>query len=102
MVPEVGVSLALELQSYLNLHGQQLGTSVGSVDNLVGPSRSQIEFFCVENFNIKDEYNCTVDSRSDETVLMTVVPVAGRNIRSPTTARIKASAAIGTKPREML
>ena len=44
-VVEDAVSLALEMQSYLNLHGQQPDTSAASVHNLTGPSSSQSELF---------------------------------------------------------
>ena len=54
-VVEDALSLALEMQSYLNLHGQQHDTPAASVNNLTGPSPSQSELFSDLIFTIKKE-----------------------------------------------
>ena len=52
-VVEEAVSLALEMQSSLNLHGQQADTSAVSVNNLNGPLPSQGELYSELIFTIK-------------------------------------------------
>ena len=63
-VVEDALSLALEMQSYLNLHGQQPDTPAASVNILTGPSPSQSELFSDFIFTIKEEVKRVVDERS--------------------------------------
>ena len=63
-VVEDALSLALELQSYLNLHGQQPDTPAASINNLTGLSPSQSELFSDLIFTIKEEVKPVVDERS--------------------------------------
>ena len=63
-VVEDALSLALEMQSYLNLHGQQPDTPVASVNISTGPSPSQSELFSDLIFTIKEEVKRVVDERS--------------------------------------
>ena len=63
-VAEDALSLALEMQPSLNLHGQQPDTPAASVNNLTGPSPSQSELFSDLIFTIKKEVKRVVDQRS--------------------------------------
>ena len=63
-VVEDALSLALEMQSYLNLHGQQPDTPAASLNNLTAPSPSQCELFSELIFTIKEEVKRVVDKRS--------------------------------------
>ena len=90
------VSLTLEKQSYLNLYGQQPDTPAASVNNSTRPSLSQSELLCDLIFTVEAEVKRPVD----EAALVNVLPAAGRNLRGPTTTRIKANAAIRTKTKK--
>ena len=83
-VVEDALSLALEMQSYLNLHGQQPDTGAASVKNLTGPSPSQSELFSDLTFTIKEEVKQVVDERSGP-------PQRGRSGESPTSSRLQQS-----------
>ena len=63
-VVEDALTSALELQSYLNLHGQQPDTPAASVKTLTGPSPSQSELFSDLFITIKEEVERVVDERS--------------------------------------
>ena len=63
-VVEEALGLALEMQSCLNLHGQQPETPAASVNNLTGPSPSQGVFLSDLIFTIKEEVKQVVDERS--------------------------------------
>ena len=63
-VVEDALSLALGMQSYLNLHGQQPDTPAASVNKLTGPSPSPSELFCDLIFTIKEEVKRVVEERS--------------------------------------
>ena len=63
-VVEDALSLALEMQSYLNLHGQYSDTPAASVNNLTGLSPSQSELFSDLISTIKEEFKRVVDERS--------------------------------------
>ena len=54
---EDALSLALEMQSYLNLHDQQPYSPTPSFNNLTGPSSSQSELFSDLIFTIKEKIN---------------------------------------------
>ena len=54
-VVEDALCLALEMQSYLNLHGQQPDTPAASVNNLTSPSPSQSELLSNLIFSITEE-----------------------------------------------
>ena len=63
-VVEDALSLAPEMQSYLNLHGQQPDTPAASVNILTGPSSSQSELVSDLIFTIKEEVKRVIDERS--------------------------------------
>ena len=63
-VVEDALSLALEMQSNLNLHVQQFDTPAASVNNLTGPSSSQSELFSDFIFTIMEEVKRVVDERN--------------------------------------
>ena len=83
-VVEDALSLALEMQSYLNLHGQHSDTPAASVNNLTGPSPSQSELFSDLIFTIKEEVKRVVDERSGP-------PQRGRSGERPTSSRSQQS-----------
>ena len=83
-VVEDAVSLAVEIQSYLNLYGQQPDTSAASVNNLTGPSPSYTELFSDLISTIKEEVERVVDGRS-------CPPQRGRSGESPTSSRSQQS-----------
>ena len=83
-VVEDALSLALEMQSYLNLHGQQPDTPAASVNNLTGPSPSQSELFSDLIFTMKEEVKRVVDERSGP-------PQRGRSGERPTSSRSQQS-----------
>ena len=92
------------MQSYLNLHGQQPDTPAASVNNLTGPSPSQSELFSDLIFTIKEEVKRVVNEWSGprkEAAVVNVLPAVDHNNRSRTTIRIKVSAALGTKTKEI-
>ena len=98
------VSLALEMQPYLNIHGQQPDTSAECPKNLTGPSTSDSELFCVLIFTFTEGSKRVADERSgprNDTAVVNVLAAAYRNNRSPTTTLIKVSAAIGTKVKKI-
>ena len=79
-VVEDALSLALEMRSYLNIHGQQPDTPAASVNNLTGPSPSESELFSDLIFTIKKEVKRVVDERSGR-------PQSGRSGERPTSSR---------------
>ena len=81
---EDALSFALEMQSYLNLHGQQPDTPAASVNNLTGPSPSQNELSSDLIFTIKEEVERVVDERSCR-------PQRGRSGERPTSNRSQQS-----------
>ena len=83
-VVEDALSLALEMQSYLNLHDQQPGTPAASVNNLNGPSPSQSELFSDLIFTMKEEVKRVVVERSGP-------PQRGRSSERPTSSRLQQS-----------
>ena len=83
-VVEDALSLALEMQSYLKLHGQQPDTPAASVNNLTGPSPSQSELFPDLIFTMKEEVKRVVDERSGP-------PQRGRSGERPTSSRSQQS-----------
>ena len=83
-VVEDALSLALEMQSYLNLHGQHPDTLAASVNNLTGSSPSQSELFSDLIFTIKEEVKRVVDERSGP-------PQRGRSGERPTSSRSQQS-----------
>ena len=83
-VVEDALSLALEMQSYLNLHGQQPDTPAASVNNLTGPLLSQSELFSDLIFTIKEEVKRVVHERSGP-------PQRGRSGERPTSSRSQQS-----------
>ena len=83
-VVEDALSLALEMQSYLNLHGQQPDTPAASVKNLTGPSPSQCELFSNIIFTIKEGVKRVVDERSGP-------PQQRRSGERPTSSRSQQS-----------
>ena len=98
------VSLALEMQPYLNIHGQQPDTSAECPKKLTCPSTSDSELFCDLIFNFTEESKRVADERSgprNDTAVVNVLAAAYRNNRSPTTTLIKVSAAIGTKVKKI-
>ena len=83
-VVEDALSLALQMQSYLNLHGQQPDTPAASVNNLTGPSPSQSELFSDLILTITEEVKRVVDERSGP-------PPRGRSGERPVSSRSKQS-----------
>ena len=83
-VVEDALSLALEMQSYLNLHGQQPDTPAASVKKLTGPSPSQSELSSDLIFTIKEEVKRVVDERSG-------LPQRDRSGERPTSNRLQQS-----------
>ena len=83
-VVEEALSLALEMQSHLNLHGQQPDTPAASVNNLTGPSPSQTEVFSDFVLTIKEEVKRVVDERNGP-------PHRGRSGERPTSNRSQQS-----------
>ena len=83
-VVEDAHSSALEMQSYLNLHGQQLDTPAASINNLTGPSPFQSKLFSDLIFTIKEEIKRVVDERSGP-------PQQGRSGERPTSSRSQKS-----------
>ena len=83
-VVEDALSLALEMQSYLNLHSQQSHTPAASVNILTGPSSSQSELFSELIFTVKEEVKRVVDERSGP-------PQRGRSGERPTSSRSQQS-----------
>ena len=79
-VVEDALSLALEMQSYLNLHGQKPDTPAASVNNLTGPPPSRSELFSDLIFTIKEEVKRVVDERSGP-------PQRDRSDKRPTSSR---------------
>ena len=79
-VVEDALSKALEMQSCLNLHGQQPGTPAAPVNSLTGPSPSQRELFSDLIFTIKGEVKRDVDERS-------APPQRGRSGERPPSSR---------------
>ena len=79
-VIEDGLSLALEMQSYLNVHGQQPNFPAASVNNLTGPSPSQSELFSDLIFTNNEEIKRVVDERSGP-------PQQDRSGERPTSSR---------------
>ena len=63
-VAEDTLDLALETQSYINLHGQQLDTSAASFHYLTGLSPFQSELFSDLIFTIKEGVKPVEDERS--------------------------------------
>ena len=105
-VVQDALSLALEMQSFLNLHGQQPDTPAASVNNLTSPSPSQSELSSHLIFTIKEEVKRVVGERSwprcrNDAAVVNVPPAVDRNNRSRTTIRIKISAKLGTKTKEI-
>ena len=97
------VSLALEMQPLLNVHGQQPDTSAASVNIFTGPWPSQSELFSNLIFTFSEEIKRVVDKRNgprNEAAVVNVLPAADRNNRSRTTLRIKISAALGTRTKK--
>lgn len=63
---EDAVSLAVEMQSYLNIHGQQPeNVPPSTVNNIAGTSTSQSDMFSDLIFTIKEEVKRVVDERND-------------------------------------
>ena len=83
-VVEGAISLALEMQSYLNLHRQRSDTPAASVNNFTGPSPSQNEIFSDLIFTIKEEIKRVVDERSG-------LPQQGRSGERPTSSQSQQS-----------
>ena len=83
-VAQDALSLALEMQSYLNLHSQQPDTPAASVNNLTGASPSQSELSSDLIFTIKEEVKRVVDERSGP-------PQRGRSDERPTSSRSQPS-----------
>ena len=83
-VVEDALSLVLEMQSYLNLHGEQPDTPAASVNILTGPSPSQSELFSDLIFTIKEEVKRVVDERSGP-------PQRGRSGERPTSSQSQQS-----------
>ena len=83
-VVEDALSLALEMQSYLNLHGQQPDTPATSVNNSTGPLPSLSELFSDLIFTIKEEIKQVVDERSGP-------PQRSRSGERPTSSRSQQS-----------
>ena len=81
-VVEDALSLALEMQSYLN--GQQLNIPAASVNNLTGPLPSQSELFSDLIFTIREKVKRVVDGRSGP-------PQRGRSGQRPTNRRLQQS-----------
>ena len=63
-VVDEALCLALDIQSYLNLHGQQPDSPAASVIYWTGPSPSQRELFSDLIFTIEEEVKRVVDERS--------------------------------------
>ena len=83
-VVEDALSLALEMQPFLSLHGQQPDTPAASVNNLTGSSPSQNELFSNLNFIIKEEVKQMVEKRSGPRQ-------RGRSGERPTSSRLQQS-----------
>ena len=79
-VVEDALSLALEMQSYWNLHGQQPDTHAASGNKLTGPSPSHSELFSDLIFTIKEEVKQVVDEQSGP-------PQRDRSSEHPTSSR---------------
>ena len=79
-VVEDALSLALEMQFHLNLHGQKSETPTASVNNLPGPSPSQSELFSDLIFTIKEKVKRVLDEQSGS-------PQQGRSGERPTINR---------------
>ena len=90
-VDEDALSLALEMQSYLNLHGQQPDTPATSVNNLTGPSPTQSELFSDLIFTIKEEVKRVVDERSGPPQRGRSGAQRGRSGERPTSSRSQQS-----------
>ena len=97
------VSLAPETKSSLSLHGQQPDTSSPSGNDLISLSTSQSELFSDLFLTIKEKVKGTRTKKyaSISAAVVNVLPAAERNNGSATTTVIEASAAIGTKPKEI-
>ena len=63
-VIEDALNLALEMQSFLKLHGQKPDTNAASVNKLTGPSPPSSELFSDLIFTIKEAVKRVVDARS--------------------------------------
>ena len=83
-VVEDALILALEMQTYLSLHGQQPHTPAASVNNLTSPLPSQSVLFSYLIFTIKGEVKRVVDERSGP-------PHRGRSGERPNSSRSQQS-----------
>ena len=103
-VVEDAVSLALEMQSYLNLHSQQRDTSAASVNNLTSLRRPKVNSFPISFSPSRNELNESQMNRAvrrNKAAVVNVLPAIDSNNRSLTTTQIKVSAAIGTNTKEI-
>ena len=84
-VVEDAVNLALDMKSYLKLHGQHPDTSAASVNNPTGPPTAQTELFSDLIFTIMEDFQRLVDELSDP-------PQRDRSGERPTRSRSQQSA----------